>query len=319
MADGTVLDLGSGGDTIATDDIGGTKYQWVKLVDGTADSATKIASGNGTNTNALRVTVASDSTGVIAVTDNGGNLSIDDGGNSITVDNGGTFVVQDNQVTTDNGGFTDGTTKLFTSGFIYDEVAGTALTENDAAAARVNVNRAQVGIIEDGATRARYATVTASNALKTDGSAVTQPVSDGGGSLTVDNNGTFAVQATVAPTTTGGLTIGPASNAKLISAGTTNATSVKGSAGQVYGWYMSNMSATTTAFVKLYNKATAPTVGSDTPVMVLAIPAGAAANTEFSQGIPFGTGIALAITAAVADADTTAVVANEVVVNLFYK
>ena len=37
-----------------------------------------------------------------------------------------------------------------------------------------------------------------STAVKVDGSAVTQPVSDGGGSLTVDNGGTFAVQATVA-------------------------------------------------------------------------------------------------------------------------
>jgi hypothetical protein len=34
-------------------------------------------------------------------------------------------------------------------------------------------------------------------AIKVDGSEVTQPVSDGGGSLTVDNSGTFAVQATL--------------------------------------------------------------------------------------------------------------------------
>jgi len=69
----------------------------------------------------------------------------------------------------DNTGFTDGTTKLTGVGFIYDEVAGTALTENDIAAARINLNRAQVGIIEDGATRGRWATVTAANALKIDG------------------------------------------------------------------------------------------------------------------------------------------------------
>lgn len=42
--------------------------------------------GNGTAAAALRVTVASDSTGVLAVTDNGGTLSIDDGAGSITVD-----------------------------------------------------------------------------------------------------------------------------------------------------------------------------------------------------------------------------------------
>lgn len=133
-------------------------------------------------------------------------VNIQDGGNSITVDgtvavsgtvtvgshavtNAGTFATQesgalltaaqliDDAIVADNAGFTDGTTKLDMAGFIYDEVAGTALTENDAAAARINVNRAQVATIEDGATRGRYATVSASNALKVDGSAVTQPVS----------------------------------------------------------------------------------------------------------------------------------------------
>jgi hypothetical protein len=60
----------------------------------------------------------------------------------------------------DNAGFTDGTTRLSMSGYIFDEVAGTALTENDAAAARINANRAQVFVMEDGANRARYQTVT---------------------------------------------------------------------------------------------------------------------------------------------------------------
>ena len=133
--------------------------------------------GGGTEAAALRVTLASDSTGV---------LSIDDNGGSITVDNAGTFAVQDSQVIADNAAFTDGASKVFVSGFIYDEVAGTALAENDAAAGRINANRAQVATIEDGTTRGRYATVSASNALKVDGSAVTQPVSDAGGSLTVD-------------------------------------------------------------------------------------------------------------------------------------
>lgn len=140
--------------------------------------------GSGTEAAAQRVTIATDSTGVLSVDDNGG---------SLTVDNGGTFVVQDSQVVADNAGFTDGTTKVFVTGFIYDEVAGTALTENDAAAARINVNRAQVGILEDGATRGRYATVSAANALKVDGSAVTQPVS---GTVTATPSGAAAVVGT---------------------------------------------------------------------------------------------------------------------------
>jgi hypothetical protein len=77
MADNTTLDPGSGGDVIATDDIGGVKYQWVKLVDGTDASAQVISSGGGAESAALRVTVASDSTGVLSVDDNGGSLTID--------------------------------------------------------------------------------------------------------------------------------------------------------------------------------------------------------------------------------------------------
>lgn len=99
-----------------------------------------------------------------------------DGVNSGDVSTSNGLPIQDTKDIVDNAAFTDGTSKLSMPGFIYDEVAGTALTENDAAAARINVNRAQVGIIEDGSTRARYATVTASNALKVDNSAVNQPV-----------------------------------------------------------------------------------------------------------------------------------------------
>jgi hypothetical protein len=42
--------------------------------------------GGGTEATALRVTVASDSTGVLSVDDNGSTLSVDDGGSSLTVD-----------------------------------------------------------------------------------------------------------------------------------------------------------------------------------------------------------------------------------------
>lgn len=116
----------------------------------------------------------------------------------------------------------------------------------------------------------------------------------------------------VRPGTTGGLTI-----SRLLSAATTNATSVKGAAGQVFGWYLFNANAAT-RYLKLYNKASAPTVGTDTPVMTIPIPGGSAANVEFANGIAFGTGIAFALTTGVADSDTGAVAANEIVVNLLY-
>ncbi len=90
----------------------------------------------------------------------------------------------------DNGAFVDGTTRLSPNGYIYDEVAGTALTENDAAAARIDAKRAQIGVIEDATTRGQRATVSAAGALSVDGSAVTQPIS-----------GTVTVGASTMPTT----------------------------------------------------------------------------------------------------------------------
>ena len=131
---------------------------------------------------------------------------------------------------------------------------------------------------------------------------------------------TVASDQTAIPTvpktaTSGGYTI-----SKTISAASTNATSIKASAGQVYGWYITNVNAAV-MFVKLYNKASSPTVGTDTPVLTLAIPGSVAGGgTTFScpHGIAFATGIAMAITTGVANSDTGAVAANEVVVNLFY-
>jgi hypothetical protein len=121
------------------------------------------------------------------------------------------------------------------------------------------------------------------------------------------------LRVTPTPHTSGGLTIH-----RTLSAASTNATSVKAGAGQVFGWYLSNTNSSA-RYVKLYNKASAPTVGSDTPVLTLCIPGSGGANVEFSHGIEFGTGIALAITTGAADADTGAVASGEIIVNLFYR
>lgn len=150
-------------------------------------------------------------------------ITVSQGGNAATVSAGGALKVDNSAVTqpvsgtvtanigttnglaldttltsqsmVDNAGFTDGTTRIVPAGFIFDEVAGTALTENDGAAARIDSKRAQVYVLEDATTRGQRATVTASNALKVDGSAVTQPVS---GTVTANaGSGTFTVSGTV--------------------------------------------------------------------------------------------------------------------------
>lgn len=76
MADNLDITAGTG-TTVATDQVGSVHYQKVKLVDGTADSSTVITAGGGVEAGALRVTVASDSTGVLSVDDNGGALTVD--------------------------------------------------------------------------------------------------------------------------------------------------------------------------------------------------------------------------------------------------
>ena len=87
---------------------------------------------------------------------------------------------------------------------------------------------------------------------------------------------------------------------------------------QVYGWYLFN-GALTTRYIKFYNKATAPTVGTDTPVMTIPIPAGSAANVEYNVGIAsFPLGLGIGATTAVADNSTAAPSANDCIVNIFY-
>jgi hypothetical protein len=118
------------------------------------------------------------------------------------------------------------------------------------------------------------------------------------------------------PDTSGGLSM-----SKTISAASTNATNVKNSAGQVYAVQVFNTNAAA-RYLKLYDKATAPTVGTDTPVKTLTIPgntAGAGLVLNWDKGLVFSSGIGFGLTTGIADNDTGAVAANEIAVNLDYK
>lgn len=92
MADNTVLAAGSGGDTLATDDIGGVKYPRSKIVigaDGTNDG--DVSSANplpiaGAVTNAGTFAVQASQTGTWTVTGAGGSFPVTDSGGSLTVD-----------------------------------------------------------------------------------------------------------------------------------------------------------------------------------------------------------------------------------------
>lgn len=282
------LDTGAGTDTRAV----------VGLVLAKSGGAANISTTDPLPVTQQGTVTVSPSAGTMPIDDAGGVISVDDGGGSLTVDNGGTFAVQDSQVVTDNAAFTDGTTKLRMAGFAFDETAGTALTENDAAAARVDSKRAQVLVIEDATTRGQRASVSAGGAVKVDNSAVTQPisaasaipVSDNSGSLTVDAPVGTPVFTTPTPSTTGGW-----SKATAL-AQTTTKKAIKASAGTFGGYYAYNPNATV-AYIQVFDAASASvTVGTTAPDMVFGIPATGAANLEFTNGVNMGTAITLVCT-----------------------
>ncbi|WP_437740792.1 hypothetical protein WMF39_34735 [Sorangium sp. So ce1504] len=130
------------------------------------------------------------------------------------------------------------------------------------------------------------------------------------GSLPAGTNTVGAVN--VKPATSGGLSI--YRNVGL----STTGQSVKSSAGQVFGWYLANWSSTD-AFVKLYNTAGAPTVGTTQPALTLMVPAGQVVSTEHTNGIAFTNGIGIGASATAADNNTSAPGANTIIVNVFYK
>jgi hypothetical protein len=102
---------------------------------------------------------------------------------------------------------------------------------------------------------------------------------------------------------------------------TTNGALILTGASSVSALYATNTGAAA-AFVKLYNKATAPVVGTDVPQMIIPIAAAVAGFPGVAELKPgfnpyrFPLGLGIAITGAVADNDTTAVAAGQVKVQL---
>jgi hypothetical protein len=135
--------------------------------------------------------------------------------------------------------------------------------------------------------------------------------------VTVINDITDPVPVSPIPNNTGA---NGTSAYKLISLATTNANNVKASGGNLYSIIAIGLTSTV-RYLKIYSKATAPTVGTDTPIMTIPIPAntqGAGVAIPFSMGVNFPAGIAIAITSGAADTDTGAVGAGDVIVNLTF-
>ncbi|HEX7633120.1 MAG TPA: hypothetical protein VF401_02205 [Candidatus Saccharimonadales bacterium] len=119
---------------------------------------------------------------------------------------------------------------------------------------------------------------------------------------------TYGVAAYILARSSGGLP-----SARIKSAASTNATSLKVSTAGLYGLALSNDSSSK-RYIKIYNKATAPTVGTDTPVFTFLIPANGTISVPMTEVAvsAFASGLGYAITGGIADSDTTAIGADEV-------
>ena len=203
MADNTVLPVGSGGDTIATDDIGGVKFQRVKLIHG----ADGINAGDVASANPLPVsdTVADVvATGTLAAAAQTVALSIAGGMSAASAQITGTWVG-----TIQFEGTVDGTNWVPING-VY--AGGTAPGPTITANGVVRLTPSGLASIRLNATAwtSGTATITMRTGRGTGGTFLNQSLpigtntigSIGNTSFAVTNAGTFAAQATLAAETT---------------------------------------------------------------------------------------------------------------------
>ena len=104
------------------------------------------------------------------------------------------------------------------------------------------------------------------------------------------------------------------------STNSTNPTSVKAAPGTIFNIIVHNTHAGggSSIALRLYNKATAPVVGTDVPMIVIHVPSSASKELCFTSGITFTDGIAYSLTAGDALLDATAVDADGVQIYMGY-
>jgi hypothetical protein len=105
--------------------------------------------------------------------------------------------------------------------------------------------------------------------------------------------------------------------ARIMSAATNNATLVKAGTSKVVGLMLSNSTASA-QYVKLFDKATAPTVGTDVPKLTIQLPANGVVHVFPPDGIAFNLGLGYGIVTGVGDTDNTATAANAVTGSILY-
>lgn len=103
----------------------------------------------------------------------------------------------------------------------------------------------------------------------------------------------------------------------LTSAATTNGVNVKASAGNVYSIIATNTNAAV-RYLRLYNVAGAPTVGTTATKSCVAIPGNGGIVVPLANSLAFTTGIAISLTTGAADTNTGAVAADEIKLTIGY-
>lgn len=123
-----MVDATTDANRLDIDASGNTRITW----DGTAPPI-----GAGTEAAALRVTMATDSTGLLSVDDNGGSLTTDFSGQHV-----------------DDAAFTVATDTILGVGFLADETAPDSVDEGDIGIPRMTLDRKQLNVIVDASTDA---------------------------------------------------------------------------------------------------------------------------------------------------------------------
>lgn len=176
----------------------------------------------------------------------------------------------------------------------FDDVSPTSITENNFGNLRISQNRNLYTTIRDAAGNERGVNVTSGNALTVDGSASTQPVSQSG-TWTVQPGNTANTTPWLATPAASATTVGLTIKSDPVGLGTT-VTSVKASAGMLYGYHIYNPNSVV-AWIQFFNLATGSvTLGTTTPFMFLAIPPGGWADTLGAVPIAYSTAISIATT-----------------------
>jgi len=320
LADNIELNAGSGGATMATDDDATAHHQYVKVEYGPDNTQTKVTAtdglpiqGDGTD---LKVTLDSEAVVLGAGTAEIGKLAAGAAAIGSVTANAGTNL---------------NTSALLTT-TAHDAAFGTAGTAD--AQVRTVQGVASMTPILVNATGQGDVPITLDGEAVVLGAGTAEIGKLAAGSASIGtlgaNSGTDIGDVDVTSISAGANLVG---DVGISGARTSGGTSifrsidldegtleiVKASAGQLYWIHAMNLAATV-RFVKIYNAASG-TIGTGTPVLTFPIATqgdtnGAGFVFSVPNGVAFSTGITIGASTGVADADTGAPGANEVIVNV---